>query len=201
MRSLIQRPVDPTALRQHLERELEHARAVEQAYTLAALAKRLHGHRKLFARHNLFLAFKAADKYPAIYVIRRDHSAWFKIWWCADALRADAYNSFSSSSDWHEVMDVRLTANLDFAERCLIGMLERGELRFGNAYLPGDLHELDHVSVPELSARPVPALPPPTTPPPTIEAQAVEVRTPAPHGLRAVPLAAQPKPARAPWWR
>lgn len=197
MRSLIQRPVDPTAVRQQLERELEHARAVEHAYTLAALAKRLHGHRKLFARHNLFLAFKAEDKYPAIYIIRRDHRTWCRIWYCHSTLRLDADNrGYSGTADWSEVMKVDLTANVDLAERCLLGMLERGELRFGNAYLPGDLHELDRVSVPEDSVRPVAALPSPA-----IEAQATEVRTPAPHGLRAVPLAPQPKAAHPRWWR
>ena len=186
MRNLVNLTFDPTAVRQDAERQLEHARAIEQAYTLAALAKRLHGHRKLFARHNLFLAFKPEEKYPALYIVKRDHSAWARIWWCVDALRLDA-SSAHSSTDWYEVMDVRLTANLDFAEKCLLGMVERDELRFGNAYLPGDLHELDRVSMPA-----VPALPPPPPQVPQLPAPTGMQRSPA--RLQAVPLPDQPKP-------
>lgn len=190
--------IDPTAARQEAEEQLRQAKTVEQAYKLAAFAQRLHGHRRLFEKYGLFLAFKPDHQYPSIYIIKRDHSAWTKIWWCVDALRLDAYSRFSSSGEWYDVMNVELTADLDFAEKCLMGLLARDELRFGNAYLPGHVIALDRVGVPALS-KPRPA----ALPPPVIEAEIIapeRARSTAERSSRLVPVPLS-NPPRPSWWR
>lgn len=176
-------PIDPTALRQELERQLDAARQLEHAHILVGLAQRLDRRQHEFLRRDLMLAFHPKEPYPALYILRRDHSAWCRIWYCHDGLRLDATcqgPGFEASS-CHEVMNVRLTADLDLAESCVMRLLDRNELRLGNYYLPGDLVDIGSISIPTMPGATLPALEllPSRTLPATVRPQ-----------LRAVPLRA-----------
>ena len=169
---------DAAAARRHAEHQLEQARAVEGAHNLLALAKRLHAHADQFARQDLFLAFHTDHRYPAIYIVRRDHSRWCRVWWCAERFRLDATAvDPPGSCDWHDILCRDLTANTELAGTAILTLLDRRQLVLGNAYLPGDLHPLDQVTLLSPPPPSVPALP---SPPVALPA--------APTRLRAVPL-------------
>jgi len=170
---------DAAAARRHAEHQLEQARAVEGAHNLLALAARLRDRAHLFAQQDLYLAFNTHDRYPAIYIIRRDHSRWCRVWWCAERFRLDATATEpTGSSNWVEIMSRDLTAHAELAETAILTLLERRQLALGDSYLPGDLHPLDEVTLLSAPPPPVPALPSPP----------VALPAPPPARLRVVPL-------------
>lgn len=87
-----------------------------------------------------------------------------------------------------------LSIDLDIAERAIVRLLERDQLRLGNGYLPNRLTtNLDSV-LPKSLPGPAPA--PARLEPPTIELNAVEVKPTAPAALRPVALAPKRLPPR-----
>ena len=129
-----------TAARRRAEEDLERARAMEIASKLSALAKRILQRGDLLRRHHLIVAAHEDRKYPAIYLVKRDHRAWCHIWWCFDSFRFEAGER--SATGPSAVMDRDLSGDVDMAAECVIGMLERDEVGFGSHYLPGDLRAL-----------------------------------------------------------
>lgn len=207
------------------ETHFNRLQVTEHLLELLPLGKRLATHHRLLTKHDLVLAIEvptdANARFPGLYILKRDHSRWCKIWRCGSdggfRLDADERGWRDDSGHWHssyELMQRDLTADLDLAEQCIVHLLERDEIRYGNSYLPATLHDINTVTLPELAIAPasVLALPSPecqSVAVRSIEAVAVEVPLPdkpppapareAPR-LRAVPLAPPPPPARRwPW--
>lgn len=190
MPNIIKTIFDPSAERRRRERDLEDARAVEMAYKLAAFAERLFRHRHLFERHGLLLAVAPFGKYPAIYIIKRDHSAHANVWWCHDSLRLESSRRVPGG-DTVPLMEVTLSADPDLAEDCLLRLLKSGALLLGDGYLPGDLLPLDRFRTSLV----------PADAPPTIETGIVPRTAATPRRIdRLVPVPLEPKTRRS-WWR
>ena len=190
---------DATLARIDAEDRLRHARNAEHAHKLVDLARRLHARAREFRRNDLFLAFHLNAGAPALYLVRRDHTAWCRVWWCWNAFRLDADDPPWTDCSFSRVERMKrdLSGDPEIAERAILEILNRGQLVLGRAYLPGDLLTID-----DRLFRELPAQTPLALPPPTIEATAVAVRPAAPAGLRPVPLRNQPKPPRKGWfWR
>jgi hypothetical protein len=183
-------------LRRRAEEQLDRIAFVEHATHLLPLALRLRRHQPLFDRHDLFLAFEnnPHDRHPGIYLLKRNRSAGCRIWICYDQFRIDSYSQSSWADDArnspHCLFSRELSIDLAIAEQSIVIMLQRGEIIFGNGYIPGALTtDLEGAlrALPNINQRQPAALPPPT-----IELKAVEVKPRTPPVLRAVPLLRKP---------
>lgn len=142
---------DARRARAEAQARFEEAKALEGLTALAGLAERLLGYKHLLDRHGLYLALHRDAKHPAIYLLKRDHSAWARIWFCYDGLRLDADRRDSAGGS-QRAFERELTADVDLAAACLVRLLESNGLTLGNWYLPGDLLPIDRGGV-------LPALP------------------------------------------
>lgn len=89
---------DISAARMRAEQQHDRIQYLEHACHLVALGQRLRRYKRLLDRHDLYVAFQddPAYRYPGLYLVRKDHTRWARIWVCAGGFRLDADERWGS---------------------------------------------------------------------------------------------------------
>src|SRR5438105_3338720 len=85
---------DISMFRQRAEDQLDRVAYIEHATHLIPLGKRLQRHAALLDQHDLYVVWEndPADRHPGLYLLKKNHCAWVRIWICYNTIRVDAEN-------------------------------------------------------------------------------------------------------------